>query len=154
MDAQTRYMFQNNPNDPSSRGTPQRPNNSGNGNTPGGNNSSFLIRAIFFLVLVLLGWYLFQYFTSSGNSNTPDTTDIPYSTFIQEVQRDNVNNVLFQGQDVTGAFKTPVLVADTSSTNAKQKSVTNFHFTQLPSGASDPNLTSLLLQHNVKFESK
>src|SRR6266480_2800075 len=148
MGAQTRYMFQNNPNDPSSRGNPQRPNN---GTTPGGNSSGFLIRAILFMVLVLLGWYMFRFFTDSGSSATPNAIDVPYSTFIQEVQKNNVKSVLFQGQDVNGVFITPVSITDT---NNKPQNVTNFHFTQLPTGFNDPNLTTLLLQHNVAFEAK
>ncbi|HEV2655657.1 MAG TPA: ATP-dependent zinc metalloprotease FtsH [Ktedonobacteraceae bacterium] len=145
-------MFQNNPNDPTAR-RPQRPDNGGNGNNaggPGGGGGSLLIRSIIIIVVLLLGWYLFQFFTQSTTStNSADLIEIPYSTFYQQVENDNVQSVVFQGQDATGQLKSAITVTDSSGTS---KTGNQFHFTQLPNG--DPQLTSLLIQKGVNFSAK
>jgi len=152
MEAQARYMFQNNPNDPTSR-RPQRPDNGGNGNNaggPGGGGGSLLIRSIIIVVVLLLGWYLFQFFTQSTTStNSANVIEIPYSTFYQEVENNNVQSVVFQGQDATGQLKSAITVNDSSGTS---KTGNQFHFTQLPNG--DPQLTNLLIQKGVNFSAK
>src|SRR5690348_7249266 len=89
MDAQAIYMYQNNPNDSGPPG-PQRPGNGGNGSNGGGprdTGTSILIRSILIMVVVLVGWYLFQYFTQSNNNTTsgPNVIEVPYSTFYQQV---------------------------------------------------------------------
>src|SRR5690349_15514936 len=89
MDAQAIYMYQNNPNDSNSRGS-QRPDNGGNGNTPGGpqnSGTSLLIRSVIIVVVVLVAWYLFQFFLSGNNSASggPNAIEVPYSTFYREV---------------------------------------------------------------------
>src|SRR2546429_3656487 len=149
MDAQATYMFQRNPNEQGPNGSP-RPNNNGNGG--GGPNrnitSSLLVRSLLIVVVVLLGWGLFQYFTQSSNSGPQDVLEVPYSTFYQQVQQDNVQNVVFEGQDATGSFKTDITVPG-SNNGLPSK---HFHFTQLPNG--DPTLTPLLNQHHVSYEAK
>jgi cell division protease FtsH len=152
MDAQATYMFQRNPNEPGPNGS-QRPNNGNNGDNgsggPKGNiTSSLLVRSLLIVVVVLLGWGLFQYFTQSSNSGPQDVLEVPYSTFYQQVQQDNVQNVVFEGQDATGAFKTAITVPG-SNNGLPSK---HFHFTQLPNG--DPTLTPLLNQHHVSYEAK
>src|SRR5437660_337827 len=111
MDAQAIYMYQNNPNDAGPRGT-QRPNNGGNGQNGGGprdNGTSILIRTVLFVLLALVGWYLFQFFTQNNNSSaSANAIEVPYSTFYQQVQNDNVATAVFQGQDVYGTFKTAI----------------------------------------------
>ncbi len=153
MDAQAIYMYQNNPNDSGPR-TPPRPDNNGsNGNNGGGprdSGTSLLVRSIIIVVVVLIAWYLFQFFTSgANNAANPNAIEVPYSTFYQQVEADNVASVTFQGQDAYGTFKNAITVTD--STGAS-KTGTQFHFTQLPNG--DPQLTKLLIQHNVNFQSK
>jgi cell division protease FtsH len=153
MDAQALYMYQNTPND--QRGT-QRPNNAGNngnGRAPKDNGSSWLIRSVLIVVVILLGWYLFQIFFMQSNTsaNSGSTVvEIPYSQFYQEVENNNVEKAVFQAQDVTGTFKQPVTVIDASG--AKRGPATAYHFTALPN--ADPMLTALLIQHGVKFEAK
>ncbi|TMC23631.1 MAG: ATP-dependent metallopeptidase FtsH/Yme1/Tma family protein [Chloroflexi bacterium] len=152
MDAQAIYMFQNTPNDSGSRGN-QNSNNGGNGNNTGGprdSGTSLFMRSILIVVVVLVLWYLFQSFTSSSSGLTDaNTLEIAYSTFYEQVQKDNVAQVTFQGQDATGSLKTSITVTDP---NGKTKSGTRFHFTQLPNG--DPNLTKLLIEHKVDFQAK
>jgi cell division protease FtsH len=152
MDAQARYMFQNNPNDPGSSGN-KRPGNGGNGNNAGGprdSGTSLLVRSILIVVVVIVAWYLFQFFTTSNNgSNNASALEVPYSTFYQQVQQNNVASLTFQNQDAFGSFKNAITVTDASGVS---KTNTLFHFTQLPNG--DPKLTELLIQHNVKFQAK
>jgi cell division protease FtsH len=159
MDAHTTYMYQgNNHNDPGSNGPgPQRPrqnnggrnNNAGNPNPNKNSMTSVIIRAVLVIAVLLLAWGLFQYFTSSSNSGS-NVIEVPYSTFIQQVNNNNVKDVTFQGQDVTGDFKNPITVTDPSSGNTKTS--TQFHFTELPN--ADPALPALLYQHHVSFQSK
>ncbi len=152
------HMFQRNPNE-SGPNRQQRPPNGGNGNnggTPKGNGiTPLLIRSALFVLVVLLGWYLFQFFTQDGTSNQ-NTVEVPYSTFYQQVQNGNVKNVVFQGQDVTGDFNNAVTVTD--SNNGTAKTSTHFHFTQIQlpngSGTGDPRLIPLLDQYHVPFQAK
>ncbi|TMC61298.1 MAG: ATP-dependent metallopeptidase FtsH/Yme1/Tma family protein [Chloroflexota bacterium] len=149
MDAQATYMFQRNPNEQGSNGSP-RPNNSNNGNGGPNNNitRSLIMRSLLIVVVVLLGWGLFQYFTQSSNSGPQDVLDVPYSTFYQQVKLDNVQSVVFQAQDATGSFKNPITVPG-SNNGLPSK---HFHFTQLPNG--DPTLIPLLNQHHVSYQAK
>ncbi|GAC1424472.1 MAG: ATP-dependent zinc metalloprotease FtsH [Ktedonobacteraceae bacterium] len=154
MDAQTIYMYQN-PNDSGPRGT-QRPNPNGGGGANGNNGgkrdgTSLLIRGVIIVVVLLLGYWIFTYFTgNNSNANSgPNIVEVPYSTYYQEVQNDNVKNAVFQGQDVTGSFKTAIQVTDASGNT---KTGVQYHFTQLPNG--DQNLIKLLNAHHVQYYSK
>src|SRR5581483_8570680 len=105
MDAQAIYMYQNTPND-QGPGGPQRPGNGGNGSNGGGprvTGTSILIRSILIMVVVLVGWYLFQYFTQGNEGSTigPNVIQVPYITFYQQVQQGNFYTAFFQEQDVT-----------------------------------------------------
>jgi cell division protease FtsH len=102
------------------------------------------------VVVVLIAWYLFQFFTSSNsNASNPNAVEVPYSTFYQQVEAGNVEKVTFQGQDAYGTFKSAITVTDA---NGNSKTSTQFHFTQLPTG--DPKLTELLIKNNVSFQAK
>ncbi len=158
MDAQAIYMYQNSPNDGGPRGT-QRPNSGGNGNGSNGGNGgnsgnsgmSLLVRSILIVVVVLLGWYFFQYFFQSGSSSSSTSVlEVPYSTFYQQVQNGNVQKVVFQGQDITGQFKSAVTVPNTSGSGTQTG--IDFHLTQLPNG--DPNLNALILKNVPDFQTK
>ena len=155
MDAQAQYMYQRNPNEQRPN-SPQRPNggNNGNGNNGGPPRSSgtaLLVRSLIIIGVVLLGWYLFQYFFSQNSSSSGSPViEVPYSTFYQQVQAGNVKDVTFQGPDATGHFNTAVTVNDPST--GQNKSGLSFHFTQLPNG--DPNLITLLNQHHVNYTAK
>jgi cell division protease FtsH len=154
MDAQAIYMYQRNPNDAGPNG-PQRPGGGGNGNgnnggSPGTSGMSLLVRTVIIVGIVLLGWYIFQYIFSQGsNSSSSNAIELPYSTFYQEVEKGDVKDVTFQGQDVTGDFKTSVTLTDV---NGSQKTSTTFHFTQLANG--DNNLPTLLGKYNVTYQAK
>jgi cell division protease FtsH len=153
MKAQTRYMYQNNPNEPGSR-RPQGSNNGNNGNNGGGprdNGTSLIIRMALLVVVAVVGFYLFQYFTQSNSSSTTsaNTLEVPYSTFYQQVEDNNVATAVIQNEDVTGNFKHAITVTDS---NGNSKTGTAYHFTLLPNG--DPKLTQLMIQHNVQVQAK
>ena len=145
MDAQAKYMFQRNPNEPGSNGS-QRPNNDGgNGSGPPKNTMMPLIlRTLLIAVGILVIWGLFQYFNQSSNNIPKDLLEVPYSTFYQQVQQDNVHNVVFQGQDATGTFDNAITVPGNNNGLPSK----NFHFTQLPNG--DPTLIPLLNTHRLR----
>jgi len=150
----THHLYQRSPNDGGPNG-PQRPgggsNGNGNGGGPsGGSGMSLLVRSLILIGMVLLIWYLFQYFFNGGSNNSsPNAIEIPYSTFIQQVQAGNVKDVVFQGQDVNGDFKNSVTLTDV---NGNTKQGTTFHFTQLANG--DPNLIKLLNSSGVEYQAK
>lgn len=157
MDAQALYLYQRNPNEPRPN-NPLRPNNGGKGNNNGGprdSGTTLLFRSLLIVGGLLLAWYLFQSYTQSTNNTAQKPVDVPYSTFYTQVQGDNVQTAVFQGQDITGDFKTAVPNADASSSI---KSSTHYHVTQLPVGNSgyygDPTLTTLLVDHHVNFKAQ
>src|SRR5437868_3999580 len=153
MDAQAINMYQRNPNDQGPNGS-QRPNlnngsNGNNGGGPGRNGTrSVLIRSLLIVVVVLLAWGLFTFFTQSSNGSPQDVLEVPYSTFYQQVKLDNVKDVVFQGQDATGDFRNAITVPGSNNGNPS----THFHFTQLPNG--DPTLVALLNKHHVSYQAK
>ena len=157
MDAQAIHLYQRNPNEQGPN-SPQGPNNGSNGNKNGNNGgpprftgSALIVRSLIIIGVILLGWYLFQYFFNPGTSSTStNTIEIPYSTFYQQVQAGNVKDVTFQGQDANGDFYKAITVTDTST--GTNKTGTSFHFTQLPNG--DPNLTTLLNANHVSYTAK
>jgi cell division protease FtsH len=150
MDAQARYMFQRNPNEPRQNGS-RGPSNGGNGNNGNGpkrpGSTTLIMRSLLLVVAVFLGWYLFQFF-AQGSSNQPNTGEVPYSFFYQQVQQNNVKDVVFQNQDATGDFKQAVTVPGSNN----NQPFTRFHFTQLPNG--DPTLVNLLQTHGVQYQAK
>jgi len=157
MNALAKYMFQRRPNE---RGpnSPLQPNNGSNGNgnknnggPPRSSGSALLVRSLIIIGVLLLGWSLFQYFfNQNSSSNNPNVIEVPYSTFIQQVQAGNVKGVTFQGQDAYGDFYKAITVTDANS--GTSKSGTSFHFTQLTNG--DPNLTTLLNNNHVSYSAK
>jgi cell division protease FtsH len=134
-------MYQRNPNDQGPGGS-QRPNPGNGGNNtgkPGNNGSSLLIRiALIVGVLIVLALVLQPIFGSNNSSSNGQ--DIPYSTFIQQVQGNNVKDVTFQGTDITGDLYNAVAIGGNS----------RFHVIDVPGG--DDQLKGLLLEHNVSFK--
>ncbi len=148
------WLYQRNPNEgPNGARRPGDNNGNGGSGNGGGSNgpnaTSLIIRSLLLVGVLLLGWYLFQYFTSSSSSNNSNVIEVPYSTFYQQVEDNNVKSVVFQGQDATGTFYKAITV---TNSNGQTQTGTQFHFTQLPNG--DQNLTNLLIQHHVNFQAE
>jgi cell division protease FtsH len=148
------HLYQRNPNDAGPNG-PQRPGSGGGGNgnnggPPAKSGMSLLVRSLIIIGVVLLGWYLFQFFVNGGtNSSSPNAIEVPYSTFIQQVEAGNVKDVVFQGTDASGNFKSSVTLTDV---NGSSKTGTTFHFPQLAN--ADPNLITLLNKYDVTYQAK
>jgi cell division protease FtsH len=143
-------MYQNSPKDSQPRG-PQNPDNNGGNSNGGGkdNGTSLLIRSVLLIVVVLIVWYFFQYFTQgTSNTTTPDTVEVPISTFEQQVKANNVKTMVLQGQDITGQFNTAITVDNNGTT----KTGVNYHFVSFPNGNAD--MIQLALQHNVQIQAK
>src|SRR6266702_1155568 len=154
MDTQLMHIFQHPPNDQEPLGR-QRSNNPGNGdNTNGtspGKKEPSPLRTFLLIVgmVALLGaGYLFLFGQSSDMSGQP-VGEVPYSAFYQQVQAGNVKDATFQGQDITGEFKSALSLTDA---NGNPVLTTQYHLTQLPNG--DPNLVALLNRYHVQYQAK
>jgi cell division protease FtsH len=108
------------------------------------------IRSLLIVGIMLAIWYLVPIFLSPGTqTNGQPVVEIPYSTFYQQVEAGNVKNAIIEGQEVTGEFKQAVTVKDTKGT---PQTVSHYRSTQLPNG--DPNLVTLLNEHQVEYQAK
>jgi cell division protease FtsH len=153
MDTEDLYMYQRNPDDqgPTPR---QRLHNQGdddtNGNGPGKKKMS--PAGLFFLIIalaVLLGaGYLFLACQASTVNSQP-VGELPYSSLYQQVMSGNIENALFQGQDITGNFRKPIQLMDAGGNSVV---ASQFHVTQIPNG--DPNLIPLLNTYHVQYQAK
>jgi len=89
---------------------------------------------IYLVVLLLLNYLISVLFT-----NGPPRLTVPYTTFIQQVNADNVKDVTAQGNSIQGDFKSSVTYGSASGAAFQ---------TERPVFAQD-NLEALLQQHNV-----
>jgi cell division protease FtsH len=110
------------PKSPSPSGTP----------TPFWRNRGFWIA---FVVLLVVN-YLITFMATSG----PSRITVPYTTFIQQLNADNVKDLTAQGNSIQGDFKKTVTYGSASGTTFQ---------TERPVFATD-NLEALLQQHNVQ----
>jgi len=88
-----------------------------------------------YLVVLLVANYLISVVFTSG----PPRVTIPYTTFIQQVNTDNVKDITAQSNSIQGDFKKPVTYGSASGTLFQ---------TERPVFATD-DLVALLEQHNV-----
>ncbi len=154
MDTQVTHMYQRNSDDQdSARG--QHSHNPSNGDDANGNDprkkGTYPLR-VFLLIIALLSVLATGSLFLNGqgsNMNGQPVGELPYSSFYQQVMHDNVVNVIFQGQDVTGDFKNAISLTDA---NGNPVLTNHYHLTQLPNG--DPNLITLLNQYNVQYQAK
>ena len=86
------------------------------------------------MVLLLLNYLISVLFT-----NGPPRLTVPYTTFIEQVNADNVKDVTAQGNSIQGDFKSSVTYGSASGAAFQ---------TERPVFAQD-NLEALLQQHNV-----
>ena len=96
------------------------------------------------LVLFAINILLTNFFTSSGQ---PQRVDITYTTFVSQVEANNIASITSTGRDIQGTAKKPVAAAG----DPKQTS-TLFH-TVVPEFAGT-DLEPLLEQHNVQVTAK
>ncbi|HEU5226251.1 MAG TPA: ATP-dependent zinc metalloprotease FtsH [Ktedonobacteraceae bacterium] len=134
-----KYWLQNNNDRPQMRQGP--------GGRPGGQNqqgrpSNNLNRWLLLIVGILLVVYVYNYFsTTTSNQSTPQTLELSYTDFYNQIGQKNIKTATFIGQtDINGELNTPV------------KGLTEYHVTQLPNG--DPQLIPLLRDSGAKFTYK
>ncbi len=122
------------------------------------------------LLLVLLLWNVVVFWPAMGQE--PISAEIPYSTFVQQVQAGNVSQVEIQGDRIQGAFKepipwkqeTPALLPGLKQENAAPRAtatpeaaptVTIQAFkTTFPAVVGDQELMALLKSHDVEVNVK
>jgi cell division protease FtsH len=117
----------------------QRPGISGSPNNRGPQNRSSpgLNRWLLILVAIMLIIYIYNYFNTSTQSNTPSRDEISYTDFYKQIEANNIKSATFIGQtDIIGQFNTPV------------DGYTQYHLAQLANG--DPQLPQLLIQHGAQ----
>jgi cell division protease FtsH len=89
---------------------------------------------IYLIILLLLNYVISVLFTSG-----PPRITVPYTTFIQQVNADNVKGITAQGNSIQGDFKKSVTYGTASGAQFQ---------TERPVFAQD-NLLTLLQQHNA-----
>src|SRR5437899_2764661 len=127
------HWLQNN-NTPQRQQNQLRPGPAGrpNGQTPQ-RRMSPINRWLLIIVALMLGIYLYQYFSSSSNSSTSQRTELTYSAFYDQITAGNIKSATINGQnDVVGDFCNAI------------GGNTQYHVIQLPNG--DPNLAQTLLK--------
>jgi cell division protease FtsH len=104
--------------------------------SPGAPKPFWRNRGFWIYLVVLLG---LNYLVSVVFMSGPARITVPYTTFIQQVNADNVKDVSAQANSIQGDFKKSVTFGSTSGTLFQ---------TERPAFATD-NLEALLEQHNV-----
>jgi len=89
---------------------------------------------IYLIVLLLINYAISIFFTSG-----PSRVTVPYTTFITQVNTDNIKDITAQSNSIQGDFKKSVTYGSASGTLFQ---------TERPVFATD-NLEALLEQHNV-----
>jgi cell division protease FtsH len=154
MDRQVTHMYQRNFNGQGPTGR-QPPANRGNGDDTIGNNpqkkgtSPLKIPLLIVALVVFLAVGSIFLTCQASNMNAQPVGELPYSSFYQQVMNGNVENAIFQGQDVTGNLRNAIQLMDPQGNSI----LTNhYHLTQIPNG--DPNLIPLLNKYHVEYQAK
>lgn len=107
------------------------------------------------VLIVLLIW---NFISFMGTARTE--VEIPYSTFIQQVQSGNITDVMIKGDEISGAFRTSitwpqptpgVTPTDGEPTPQSSQDYTVF-MTLFPDTVGDPSLLSLLEKYDVQVK--
>jgi cell division protease FtsH len=137
------FWLQNNNNSPQRQQNQLRPNTgpggrpNPNGQQPNKGGMSSLNRWLLIIVVLMLGIYLYQFFSSNNSPSTPTKDELAYNDFYTQISAGNIKSATLIGStDITGTFCTPV----TTSAGT----FTQYHVVQLPNG--DPNLTPTLIK--------
>ncbi len=122
------------------------PNGGFRGSAPQGtspNRRSSWLRWLIFIIVINLLFYAPLLF---GSSSGQPTINLPYTSFLQQVELRNVKDVTLTGNAVSGDFKTPLHEpqSGTSSTTTYPR------FTSYVPETGDPNLLPLLEKNSVQ----
>jgi cell division protease FtsH len=108
------------------------------------------LRLLLILILILVGWPLIR--TRNFETKAVDQPlEIPYSTFIEQVEADNVTMIAVRGSRVEGFFRTFITwpPQDWPSAEVGRSPRSSVTFVTTLSSPDDPALIALLSQHNV-----
>lgn len=97
------------------------------------------------IVLGLLAWSIWTLWPRQQA-----VVDMPYSTFLEQVQAGNVSQVTFTGSDITGTLVNPQPITGSAVPTAYSST---FH-TRFPEVAGDSNLVTLLMIHRVQVNAE
>jgi cell division protease FtsH len=79
------------------------------------------------IVILMLGVYLFQFFSNANTTSTPTRVDLTYSDFYHQITSGNIKTATIIGStDITGTLCSPL----------NGTTLTNYHVVQLPTGDS------------------
>jgi cell division protease FtsH len=98
-----------------------------------------------YIIFFLLLWIVFSYLMNTSRSKK--RTNLPYSTFKQQVEAGKINKVMFKGNEIQGEFVHQYQVIDTT-----KHDTTNYkYFASLKPDFQDPQLVSILEKKNVQI---
>ncbi len=112
--------------------------------------------------MVLGGFALYYVYVFFWPQTTAHLT-VPYSSFVTQVQADNVKSVTIEGQSASGTFTQEMQLAGTQLLPANQPPPSDVPAKDISTGTdfkttipenSQPDLTTLLQQHNVTVDVK
>ncbi len=131
--ARTHWLLNNNNSPQRQQLDPGRNGRSGPGGQSPQNRPSMLNRWLLIIFVVMIGVYLYQYFSaSSSSSSAPQRDQLTYTQFYDQINAGNIKDATFNGQiDITGDFRQPV------------NGYSQYHVYQLPNG--DNQLPQLLI---------
>ena len=108
-----------------------------------------LWRQILVLVAVVVFFnYLYWAMTPQQQEAT---TPISYSRFKEELRRDNIEQLVFQGQGISGRFRERVVL---EPPKPGTETTSYLHFKSILPPVADPELLTELEKHNVEVEAK
>ncbi|MFN0196110.1 MAG: ATP-dependent zinc metalloprotease FtsH [Planctomycetaceae bacterium] len=101
------------------------------------------------LVLVIATFVLLMIYLKSP---TTAGSRVPYSMFRQELQNNNVSEVRFFGENMTGKWREPPIDPKSTDKEKPQKLLPEFNTVLPPEQARDAELIGLLTKHNVSID--
>ena len=101
---------------------------------------------LFIVIGMLILFMLFQNSPSSTGSR------VPYSLFRKELQENNVSDVQFFGEILTGTWRKPPIDPNTEKDEKPEPLKEKFNTVLPPEQAQDTELIELLTRHNVKID--
>ncbi len=141
--------------DPSGRQRPDRPT----GPQPPTARSRFPA----WIIWVVLGGFALYYAYVFLWPHATTRLNVPYSSFVAEVQTNNVKSVTIEGQTVDGTFNQAMQLAGSQLLPANQPAPSNVSSSNISTGTdfqttipenTQSDLTTLLQQHNVAIDVK
>jgi cell division protease FtsH len=93
------------------------------------------------LALIVIPWIVLFVYQPNSNGSSQSNEPVTYSTFVQQVDKSNVQSVTINGYSVTGVFK--------SAVPASSGNTTSTHFATTVPQFGNSNLISLLQQHGA-----